>query len=342
MNAWSGILGWRSDPEVECGIRAATRVLWHEEGRGRVLCSAIVSDPGIYVEIFIQASIDEIWRHTQDPALHELWDLRFTSIEYLPKRSDDEPQRFLYSTRIGLGLKVEGEGESTGARESVTGLRTSALKFWSADPKSLIKEGSGYWKYIPAAGGVRFLTWYDYQPRFGATGRLIDRFTFRPLIGWATAWSFDRLRLWLDRGITPQLSMRLALIHAVARVGIAFIWLWQGLVPKLLFASVDEKTMIAAAGLPVSLVPVAGAIEVVLAVSTLILWRWRPWFLVNILLMAGALIAVALQSPAYLVAAFNPVTLNIGMMHLSITGYLAGAELPSASRCLRSPAKETA
>jgi hypothetical protein len=113
-------------------------------------------------------------------------------------------------------------------------------------------------------------------------------------------------------------------------------------VPKLLFASVDEKTMIAAAGLPVSLVPVAGAIEVVLAVSTLVLWRWRPWFIVNILLMAGALIAVALQSPAYLVAAFNPVTLNLGMMLLSITGYLAGAELPSASRCLRSPAKETA
>jgi hypothetical protein len=45
-----------------------------------------------------------------------------------------------YSTRIGFGLKISGEGESTGNREDTTGVRTSALSFWSADPKSLIEE----------------------------------------------------------------------------------------------------------------------------------------------------------------------------------------------------------
>src|SRR5579864_1239960 len=195
--------------------------------------------PGIYVEILIRGSVDEIWRHSQLPDLHKLWDLRFTTIDYLPRPSENEPQRFRYSTRIGLGLKIEGEGESTATREDSTGLRTSALKFWSCDPKSLIKEGSGYWQYIPVPGGTRFLTWYDYRTRFGAPGRLIDRLLFRPLIGWATAWSFDRLRLWIDRGIPPQVTGRMAWIHALARFGIAFSWLWQGLVPKLLFVSID-------------------------------------------------------------------------------------------------------
>jgi hypothetical protein len=298
-------------------------------------------DPGIYVEILIRAGADEIWRYTQVPDLHELWDLRFTAIQYLPRSSEDEPQRFHYSTRIGFGLKIEGEGESTGTREDPTGPRTSALTFWSRDPKSLIKEGSGYWQYIPTAGGVRFLTWYDYRTRFGAVGRFIDRMLFRPLIGWATAWSFDRLRLWIDQGAPPRLSMRMASIHALARLGIAFTWLWQGLVPKLLFASADEQAMIVAAGLPITLLPAVGVLEIVFAAATLGLWRWRSLFLLNALFMALALIAVAFQSRSYLVAAFNPVTLNVGMVLLSIIGYYSAAELPSASRCLRHAPKET-
>lgn len=296
---------------------------------------------GIYVEIQIRAGVEEVWRRTQVPDLHELWDLRFTAIDYLPRRSEEEPQRFRYSTRLGFGLKIEGEGESTGTREDATGLRTSALKFWSADTKSLIEEGSGYWQYVPTASGVRFLTWYDYRTRFGAAGRLIDRLLFRPLIGWATAWSFDRLRLWIDCGVPPQYSMRMALIHALARLGIAFTWLWQGLVPKLVFADADEQTMIVAAGLPLALLPVVGILELVFAVLTIGLWRWRPFFLLNGLAMAGALIAVGLKSPSYPVGAFNPVTLNVGVAILSIVGYLSATQLPSASRCLRRAPKET-
>ncbi|HEU4414069.1 MAG TPA: hypothetical protein VFT65_04750 [Candidatus Angelobacter sp.] len=59
-------------------------------------------DPGIYVEIPICADVDEIWRRTQVPELHQLWDLRFTAIKYLPKHSEDEPQQFLYSTASDL------------------------------------------------------------------------------------------------------------------------------------------------------------------------------------------------------------------------------------------------
>jgi hypothetical protein len=77
----------------------------------------VAREPGIYVEILINADVNEIWRRTQVPDLHEQWDLRFTKIEYLPRLSEAEPQRFLYSTRIGFGLKIKGEGESTGTRE---------------------------------------------------------------------------------------------------------------------------------------------------------------------------------------------------------------------------------
>lgn len=291
-------------------------------------------DPGIYVEIWIQGDLEDVWRRTQTPALHEQWDLRFTRIEYLPRASEQEPQRFLYSTRIGFGLGIDGEGESTGTREASNGLRTSALRFSSADWKSLIEEGSGYWQYHPVEGGVRFLTWYDYRTRFGALGTVVD-LVFRPLMGWATAWSFDRLRLWIERGIPPATSLRLAVIHGLARVGIAFTWIWHGLVPKLWFSDMDEKVMLGEAGLSVLLLPVIGVLEIAFGMLILLLWRWRGLYILNALLMLAALVAVYIKSPTYITAAFNPVTLNAGMILLSIIGYLSAADLPSAARCLR-------
>ncbi|HLF79129.1 MAG TPA: hypothetical protein VJB57_16735, partial [Dehalococcoidia bacterium] len=84
----------------------------------------------IYIETCIRASMDEVWRLTQTPELHQCWDVRFTSITYLDRADDVEPQRFRYATRIGLGLEIEGWGETVGER--VDGRRrTSALQFGS-------------------------------------------------------------------------------------------------------------------------------------------------------------------------------------------------------------------
>lgn len=71
----------------------------------------------IYVEIRIRGDIDDLWRRTQQPDLHERWDLRFSEILYLPRAHEAAPQQFRYSTRIGFGLRISGEGESEGRDE---------------------------------------------------------------------------------------------------------------------------------------------------------------------------------------------------------------------------------
>ncbi|MFD8725990.1 hypothetical protein ACFV2H_50780 [Streptomyces sp. NPDC059629] len=162
---------------------------------------------GLYIEAHIRADREELWNRSQDPARHQRWDLRFTEIECLP-RAEGEPQRFRYATRVLPFLTVTGTGVSAGDKERPDGTRTSALRFASPHPLSLLAEGSGYWRYVPVADGVRFLTGYDYRPRWGAFGTLADRLFFRPVMGWATAWSFDRLRLWLEHGITPERARR--------------------------------------------------------------------------------------------------------------------------------------
>ena len=296
---------------------------------------------GIYVEIRIRVPMDALWHHTQQPELHERWDLRFSEINYLPRAGESEPQRFRYATRIGLGLPITGEGESVGHRDLADGSRSSALRFSSADPRSLIRQGGGYWKYLPTADGIRFLTWYDYQPRFGLAGRVVDRLLFRSLMGWATAWSFDRLRLWLEHGVQPAAAFRQALTHAVARTALVFIFAYQGLVPKLLARHADELTMLHDAGLSGHAVStalvLAGAAELVFALALLFCWRSRWPALVALGLMVVATVGVGLRSPAYLEAAFNPVSLNLAVAALALVDLLNLADLPSATRCLRSP-----
>ena len=298
----------------------------------------------IYVEILIRTSMDALWTHTQTPALHERWDVRFTQIEYLPKQTEAEPQRFRYTTRIGLGLSIKGEGESSGARDLVDGSRSSALKFSSADPRSIIREGSGYWKYIPTAQGVRFLTRYDYRTRFGVIGALFDHFVFRPLMGWATAWSFDRLRLWLEDGVDPAQLMKQALVHGVARLGLVLIFAYHGLLPKLLSPQVDEIAMLRDAGVAAeairAVLPVLGVAELIFALGLLFFWSRRWPALLCIGLMILATLGVAVNSPRYLAAAFNPVSLNFAVLCLAVIDLIVLRGLPSAARCRRHAAAE--
>jgi hypothetical protein len=172
----------------------------------------------LYVEARIRAGLAELWDATQDPGQHQRWDLRFTRIDYL-ERADGAPQAFRYQVRV-LGLRLSGTGVSTGEVRRPDGTRTSVLRFASSHPLSLLAEGHGYWRYIPTGDRVRFLTGYDYRPRWGRFGRAADRLVFRPRMGWATAWSFDRLRLWLERGTTPERLLLRSVAEVALRVAI--------------------------------------------------------------------------------------------------------------------------
>ncbi|MFJ6575906.1 hypothetical protein ACIQMY_08060 [Streptomyces sp. NPDC091368] len=172
---------------------------------------------GLYIETRIRADLETLWERTQEPDRHQRWDLRFTEISPLP-HTEGEPRHFRYAIRVLPFLTVAGTGVSAGERHRAGGDRVSALRFASPHPLSLLAEGSGYWRYLPTPDGVRFLTGYDYRPRWGRAGRTADRLLLRPLMGWATAWSFDRLRLWCERDITPERSRDRWLLEAAARI----------------------------------------------------------------------------------------------------------------------------
>lgn len=173
------------------------------------------------METRIRAGMDTLWAATQEPDLHQRWDVRFGSIRYLTEAEaagSEAVRGFRYATRIVPGLVIAGSGVSIGERIRSDGTCTSALRFWSPHPLSLIRTGSGWWRYVPQPDGtIRFLTGYDYEPGWGRLGPSADR-AFRPLLGWATAWSFDRLRLWTDDGVDPRTALLAGLAWSGTRL----------------------------------------------------------------------------------------------------------------------------
>lgn len=163
------------------------------------MSGAPVKHRGIFVAIEIGAPLEQVWAVTQDAAEHGRWDLRFSRIEPAGVGSDGA-MTFSYTREIPFHT-VEGLGVSLGERARPDGTRTSALRFSTADALSPIRAGRGYWRYAPVGKETTlFTTGYDYTPGWG---RLLDR-VVRPLLGWATAWSFDRLRIWIERGEEPE------------------------------------------------------------------------------------------------------------------------------------------
>ena len=151
------------------------------------------------MEIYIDAPVDRVWALTQDAGEHGRWDVRFSTIKPAGI-TEDGAVSFVYTRRVPLHT-VTGRGISLGERSRPDGTRTSALRFSTRDPLSPIRAGRGYWRYAPLDGdATRFTTGYDYAPGWG---RVLDLIA-RPLLGWATAWSFDRLRIWLERHEEPE------------------------------------------------------------------------------------------------------------------------------------------
>ncbi|OBZ17348.1 DoxX-like family protein [Bacillus sp. FJAT-26390] len=293
----------------------------------------------IYVELDIHTTLEELWEHTQSPMLHQQWDLRFSEISYLPKLNEHEKQNFLYETRIGFGLKIKGTGETSHSPAPSMSERLSVLSFASEQPVSLIRHGGGYWKYKVNNNEVTFMTLFDYRTRFGVAGRLLDRFIFRPLFGYATAWSFDRLRIWLEQKIPPSVTAERAITHYVSVIFIMLLWLYEGIVPKLLYPDAGELTLMKQvgwfAGNELLMVHFIGIGEVALGIISAIFHRKNGIYIAQILLLLVLTLPALLYDPRVLMSPFNPLTLALPMIGLCLIARWSGRHLPQASRCKR-------
>ncbi|MDQ0427268.1 hypothetical protein QOZ98_000093 [Planomicrobium stackebrandtii] len=297
----------------------------------------------IYVEIEMESDVEKIWAYTQQPKLHEQWDLRFSSITYNEKLPEEDVQTFTYSTKVMPGIEIVGWGESKGTHEKASGEKTSALHFGTEQLLSPIAEGKGYWKYIPHEKGTTFLTQYDYKVRFGVFGKVVDRF-FRPLMGWGTALSFDVLKRWIEMGESPKTQYRRFFAFYAICFLFAFVWLYQGLVPKFLtqhpleISMLTQLSPLTAAQGSTAIIWIGGA-EMLFACLWLVSKLQKFLLKLQIVIFPFLTLSAIIAAPTVAIAPFNVITLNATLWILSIIGLLLHEQLPSANSCQRKRGK---
>lgn len=67
---------------------------------------------------------------------------------------------------------------------------------------------------------------------------------------WAPAWSFDCLKNRIEKGWHPQQAVNAQIICFFSVIALSMSWIYQGLVPKLLYSGTGELEMLKNSILP--------------------------------------------------------------------------------------------
>ncbi|WP_226702204.1 DoxX-like family protein [Microbulbifer elongatus] len=123
--------------------------------------------------------------------------------------------------------------------------------------------------------------------------------------------------------------------YALCRLSVAFVWLYHGLVPKLLGPHKDELAMNMSVGLSIEhaelLAKVGGVSEILFSVAVVLFWTQRWPLVVTAVGMIILLIFSLLAVPNLAMGAFNPVTTNLCVLILSLVALRQIENLPEAT-----------
>jgi len=131
----------------------------------------------------------------------------------------------------------------------------------------------------------------------------------------------------------PTFEYTLSRVHFLARISVAAVWVYQGLIPKIWFRDWSEMILLRQMGVDIHFVPAVlksfGYLEICFGLIVIINWHARWPLMITIGAMVGGLVGIARHSPAVFHAAFNPLTLN-GLMLVMAT--IALMTLPPRKR----------
>ncbi|HWR01867.1 MAG TPA: DoxX-like family protein [Chlorobaculum sp.] len=107
----------------------------------------------------------------------------------------------------------------------------------------------------------------------------------------------------------------------ICRIVLAFAWIYQGLVPKLVCKSPGEVSLLAPVApvfqLACTLITYMGYGEIVFGLAILVLAK-RWMFQLNIVALVVLSVYVAIVEPVMFTLPFNPLTLNAALVALSL------------------------
>lgn len=105
-------------------------------------------------------------------------------------------------------------------------------------------------------------------------------------------------------------------------ITLAVLWIYQGLVPKVIFKVIEEQQFWQFTGIQFLSIPrlieLSGIGEIIFGVLFLIFRQSKMLHYLNIVAMLFFIVVVAVVYPHYFVQGFNPFIMNTAMAALSI------------------------
>lgn len=107
---------------------------------------------------------------------------------------------------------------------------------------------------------------------------------------------------------------KLTHVSLVSRVLLGFLFIYYGLVPKILWLSAVEVHLVSTSGLgvPAKIAsPLVDIVEIVLGCAIIFLNKSKTPVYIAVATLLLLLLSVAVTGPMYSIGAFNPITTNI-------------------------------
>jgi len=207
----------------------------------------------------------------------------------------------------------------------------------------LDRSGTTSWDFEGDGDDLWVFATDHYEVRHGFRLRLADLVYTRPLMRWMLRWSMDRLRLWIERGIAPAASLPLALLKRFCAVMLGLAWIYQGLVPKILFVHAgDLESVSMIPGLrnnPLLTLEAIGTAEILLGLWLLAGFLERAAALISLSALAFLSLAIAALDPAALTDPLGGLAKNLGLIACAVAVFVLHPLTPSASRASTRPVK---
>ena len=114
----------------------------------------------------------------------------------------------------------------------------------------------------------------------------------------------------------------------------AFVWMYQGIFPKIIFSHPEEMKMLSAiigsTGNSIAILKVIGMLEIAFGIIWLFPVPKQKLFILHIFMLIALTIVAGFTNIVSFTEPFNPITLNVLLMGVSIVGYINSFDLPSA------------
>ena len=119
------------------------------------------------------------------------------------------------------------------------------------------------------------------------------------------------------------MNTRLWIIKVSARVALGIVWLYEGLVPKILFVRADELDLVERSGIwlgsPLLTLQLMGGLQIFFGLWLLVGWRERAAVGLATLWMCGLIVLVAAGNPGMLTDPYGALIKDACLISCALT-----------------------